>query len=72
VDTIICFCDAKEDPRKMSLVGSIDGRDAMSKPNYMYGRDTCSTSKLIRTRRSLSLEKPGDDPFTELANLVEE
>jgi hypothetical protein len=56
----------------MSLVGSIDGRDAMSKPNYMYGRDTCSTSKLIRTRRSLSLEKPGDDPFTELANLVEE
>ena len=44
----------------------------MSKPSCIYGRDACSASKLIGTNRSLSLEKPDDDSFTELANLVEE
>ena len=70
--TIICFGDVKEDSREWSLVGSTDGKEVMSKPGCIYGRDAYSTSKLIRTDSSLSLHKPGDDPFTELANLVEE
>ena len=64
LDTIICFGDVEEDSREWSLVGSTDGRGVMSKPGCIYGRDACSTSKLIRASRSLDLEKPGDDPFT--------
>jgi hypothetical protein len=72
LDTIICFGDVEEDSREWSLVGSTDGRGVMSKPGCIYGRDACSTSKSMGTNRSLSFEKPGDGPFTELPNLVEE
>ena len=68
----MCFCDVKEDSREWSLVRSTYCREVISKPACIYGRDACSTSKSIRTNRSLSLEKPGEDPFTELANLVQE
>jgi len=64
VDAIICFCDVKEDSREYSFVGSTERREVISRPGCIYGRDACSTSKLIRASRSLDLEKPGDDPFT--------
>ena len=72
VDAFTSFCDVKEDSREWSLDGSTDGREVMSKPVCIYEGDACSKSKLIRTKRSLSLEKSGDDSFTELANLVEQ
>ena len=64
MDTIIYLFHFKEDSREWSLVGGTDGIEVMSKPGCIYGRNACCTTKLIRTNRSPSLEKLGDDPFT--------
>ena len=70
--SIVRFGNVKEDPGTGAFVGGADGRIVMCKPSGVDGRYASSAPELVWSNRGFRLEKPGDDPFADFTNLVQQ